>query len=230
MKDKFFTIRVVRHWNRSLRLVLDAPSLETPKVRLDGALTPDGAVGVPRSLQGSWTRCPLRVPSNSNDSMILFQWPGNFGTPCNYLPAYISIWIDNGVGRVTHVSNTNLRWSSALKNQRGLYNLNTWWPLLAAWTNWRKTLAVGNQDCQLTVPWPNHRTGCWPTWEWRKPCFLPQAPGHVKGSQTSRQLAPLLTLAAGLQSSVTWSEAERGVWEWQKAQTYHKAKHQAQQK
>ena len=31
-----FTVRVVRHWNRLLRDVLDALSLETFKVRLDG--------------------------------------------------------------------------------------------------------------------------------------------------------------------------------------------------
>lgn len=46
---------------------------------------------------------------------------------------------------------------------------------------------MGNLGCLLTVPWPNHRTGCWPAWEWRKPCFLPQAPGHVRASQISRQ-------------------------------------------
>jgi len=30
---------------------------------------PDVAVGVPVPLQGNWTRWPLRVPPNSNDSM-----------------------------------------------------------------------------------------------------------------------------------------------------------------
>ena len=35
----FFTIRVVRHWHRLPREVVDAPSLETPEVRLDGALS-----------------------------------------------------------------------------------------------------------------------------------------------------------------------------------------------
>ena len=34
-----FTLRVVRHWNRLSREVVDVPSLETLKVRLDGALS-----------------------------------------------------------------------------------------------------------------------------------------------------------------------------------------------
>ena len=37
-KKVFFTIRVVRQWNRLPRDVVDAPSLDTLKVRLDGAL------------------------------------------------------------------------------------------------------------------------------------------------------------------------------------------------
>ncbi|KFZ56482.1 hypothetical protein N321_12353, partial [Antrostomus carolinensis] len=35
---KFFTQRVVRHWNRFPREVVDAPSLEAFRARLDGAL------------------------------------------------------------------------------------------------------------------------------------------------------------------------------------------------
>ena len=36
---KFFTMRVVKHWNKLPGEVVDAPSLETFKAGLDGALT-----------------------------------------------------------------------------------------------------------------------------------------------------------------------------------------------
>ena len=39
IRKEFFTARVVKHWNRLPREVVDAPSLETFKVRLDGALS-----------------------------------------------------------------------------------------------------------------------------------------------------------------------------------------------
>jgi len=35
----FLTMRVVKHWTRLPREVVDAPSLATFKVRLDGALS-----------------------------------------------------------------------------------------------------------------------------------------------------------------------------------------------
>jgi len=38
IRKKNFMIRVVKHWNRLPRGVVDAPFLETFKVRLDGAL------------------------------------------------------------------------------------------------------------------------------------------------------------------------------------------------
>ena len=48
---KVFALRAVRHWHR-LHRGGGAPSLETAKVRLDGALSTDGAVGVPVHCMG----------------------------------------------------------------------------------------------------------------------------------------------------------------------------------
>ena len=39
IRKKSFTVRVVRHWNRFPRDVVDAPSLEAFKARLDQAVT-----------------------------------------------------------------------------------------------------------------------------------------------------------------------------------------------
>jgi len=39
IRKKFFTMRVVKHWNRLPKEAVDAPSLEVFKARLDGALS-----------------------------------------------------------------------------------------------------------------------------------------------------------------------------------------------
>ncbi|KFQ00318.1 hypothetical protein N329_06472, partial [Haliaeetus albicilla] len=39
VRKNFFTVRVVRHWNRLPNEAVDAPSLEVLQARLDGALS-----------------------------------------------------------------------------------------------------------------------------------------------------------------------------------------------
>jgi len=64
-------MRVVKPWNRFPREVGDAPSLETFKVRLAGALSNLVWLKMYLLIAGGWTRCPLEFPSNPNLSIIL---------------------------------------------------------------------------------------------------------------------------------------------------------------
>jgi len=70
-RNKFFILRVVKPWPRLPREVVDAPSLETFKARLDGALS--NLVWLKMSLltAGGWARWPLRVPSHPSYSVNL---------------------------------------------------------------------------------------------------------------------------------------------------------------
>ena len=58
------------HWHRLPREVVNALSLVTFRVRLNWALSTWLSCRCPCSLQRSWTRWPLKVPSNSNNSLI----------------------------------------------------------------------------------------------------------------------------------------------------------------
>ena len=64
-KKKYFEMRVVRRWNRLPRDVVDAPSMEPFKARLDQSLDNLIQLWCACSLQGSWTGWSLKVPSNS---------------------------------------------------------------------------------------------------------------------------------------------------------------------
>jgi len=68
----------VKQWHGLPREVMGAPSLETAKVRLDGALSTDGAVGVPvecRELGQMASEGPFHL-KRFNDSMISLQKQG----------------------------------------------------------------------------------------------------------------------------------------------------------
>ena len=56
VKQKFFTQRLVKHWHRLLREVMNVPSLEVLKARLDGALGSLNLWGAISQWQGVGTR------------------------------------------------------------------------------------------------------------------------------------------------------------------------------
>jgi len=63
---------VVKHWTRLPREVVDAPSLQTFKVRLDGALSNPINLKMALLIAVGLTRWPLKVPSMPNYSVILY--------------------------------------------------------------------------------------------------------------------------------------------------------------
>jgi len=60
---------VVKPWSGFPREVVNAPSVETSKARLDGALST--LIQLKMSLQGGWARWPLKVPAKPKHSVIL---------------------------------------------------------------------------------------------------------------------------------------------------------------
>ena len=71
IRKRSFTVRVVRHWNRLPREVVDASSLETFKARIDGTLSNLIQMCTPVFIAGELDQMTLNVPSNSKDSVIL---------------------------------------------------------------------------------------------------------------------------------------------------------------
>ena len=71
IRKKFFTQRVVTHWNRLPKEVVDAPLLEAFKARLDVALGSLVWWSVTLHIAGGLKPDDFEVLSNSGHSMIL---------------------------------------------------------------------------------------------------------------------------------------------------------------
>ncbi|KAK4816623.1 hypothetical protein QYF61_019322 [Mycteria americana] len=72
IRKKLFMMRVVKHRNRLLRDIVDAPSLETFKVKLDGALS--NLVTVPSTrVHTGVPACPAQQHRNSSDALATYQ-------------------------------------------------------------------------------------------------------------------------------------------------------------
>ena len=71
MRRKFFTQRVVMHWNRLPKEVVDAPSLEALKDRLDVALGSLVWWLATLHIAGGWNWMSTVVLFNPGHSMIL---------------------------------------------------------------------------------------------------------------------------------------------------------------
>jgi len=71
VRKKCFPLRVVRPWPRLPREVVDAPSLESFQARLDRALSSLTQLKMSLLIAGGWSRWPLKLPSNTDHSVIL---------------------------------------------------------------------------------------------------------------------------------------------------------------
>lgn len=68
IRKKYFTVRVLKHWNRLPTLTVAVPLLEVFKKRLDGALFSGRH---PCPWQGSWKQMVFKIHSDPNHSVIL---------------------------------------------------------------------------------------------------------------------------------------------------------------
>jgi len=82
-RKKFFTVRVVRHWNRLLSEAVNVPSLEAFKARLDGAVS-SLVWGSSLHTAGGCNYTILKVPSNPIHSVILCNKLGKAKTEDAY--------------------------------------------------------------------------------------------------------------------------------------------------
>ena len=71
IRRKFFTQRVAKHWNRLLKEVVDAPSLEAFKARLGVALGSLIWWLATLHIAGGWNEMIIVVLFNPGHSMIL---------------------------------------------------------------------------------------------------------------------------------------------------------------
>ena len=71
IRKKFFTQRVVKHWKKLPKVVVDAPSLEAFKARLDVALGSLGCWLATLHIAGGWNRMIIVVLFNPGHFVIL---------------------------------------------------------------------------------------------------------------------------------------------------------------
>jgi len=71
VRKKSFTQRVMRHWNRLPREVVDTPSLGAFSTKLNGALGSLIWWMAALPMAGGWSWMGFRVPSNPSHSVLM---------------------------------------------------------------------------------------------------------------------------------------------------------------